>query len=93
MSAPPSTLDIADDVAAAGLQLLTVEPVTEVYAANRAEAAGKLSMRAVSLFEPMSEMEIEEGFERLDERLAAGKYRTDALKVEDDPLVLGRPAA
>jgi len=87
----PSLAHVTESFAAAGLSLLTLEAVTEVYAANEAEAAEKLKLRAISVFEHMSEAELEEGFVRLDAWLAAGKGRTAPLAVQGDLLVLGRP--
>lgn len=85
----PSLAQVTQAFAAAGLSLLTLEPVTEVYAANEAEAAEKLKLRAISVFEHMSEAELEEGFARLDAWLSAGKAGTDPLSIQGDLLVLG----
>ncbi len=86
----PSLAQVTQVFSAAGLSLLTLEPVTEVYAANEAEAAEKLKLRAISVFEHMTEAELEEGFARLDAWLAAGKAGTDPLQVQGDLLVLGQ---
>lgn len=85
----PTLAQVSEDFAGAGLDVLALDPVTEVYAANEAEAAEKLKMRAISVFEHMSETEIEAGFIRLDEWLSAGKAGTDPLSIQGDLLVLG----
>lgn len=85
----PTLAEVTDTFAAAGLSLLALEPVMETYASSETEAAEKLKMRAISVFEHMSEAEIEEGFARVDAWLAAGKAGTDPQKVEGDLLVLG----
>lgn len=85
----PTLTEVTEVFAAAGLSLLALDPVMETYASNETEAAEKLKMRAISVFEHMSEAEIEEGFARLDAWLAAGRAGQDPLAVEGDLLVLG----
>ncbi len=85
----PTLPEVTDAFAAAGLSLLALDPVTEIYAANETEAAEKLKLRAISVFEHMSEAELEDGFARLDAWLAAGNAGSDPLRVEGDLLVLG----
>lgn len=85
----PSLAEVTEAFAAAGLNLLTLEPVTETYAANETEAAEKLKLRAISVFEHMSEAEIEEGFARLDAWLTSGEAGNDPMAIHGDLLVLG----
>ena len=75
--------------AAAGLTPLALVEVVETYAANQAETAEKLRLRAISTFEHMTEAEIEEGFARLDAHIAAGVDDGPASTGQSDLLVLG----
>ncbi|MDP1632434.1 MAG: class I SAM-dependent methyltransferase [Caulobacter sp.] len=68
----PTLVEVTAVFAAAGLTPVALVTIEEVYAANEAEAAEKLRLRAISTFEHMSEAEIAEGFARLDAYLAAG---------------------
>lgn len=75
--------------AAAGLRRVALEAVVEVYAADAAEAAAKMKLRAISTFEHMSEAEIEAGFSAMDAWLATGGDDAAPTTGMSDLLVLG----
>lgn len=84
----PALPEVTGVFEAVGLRPLALVSVNETYAASAAEAAAKLRLRAISTFEHMTEVEIEEGFARMDAHVAADP---DALPDtgESDLLVLG----
>jgi len=56
----------------AGFSTLEVVRQEIPFEGDMAEAVAKLKLRAVSVFEHMSERELDEGFARIDAALAAG---------------------
>ena len=84
----PTLAEVTGVFAAAGLEVRSLIQVEEVYAANEAEAAERLKLRAISTFEHMSEAEIEAGFARLDAKIAQGADPKPSTGISD-LLVLG----
>ncbi|HRD29492.1 MAG TPA: class I SAM-dependent methyltransferase [Caulobacter sp.] len=84
----PPLAEVTGVFADAGLAVKALVEVEEVYAANEAEAAERLKLRAISTFEHMTEAEIEEGFARLDAKLALGADPNPSTG-RSDLLVLG----
>jgi ubiquinone/menaquinone biosynthesis C-methylase UbiE len=85
----PTVGEVADTFAAVGLRPMALTQVRHRFAASRADYAARLRLRAVSVFDHMTEEEIAEGFAALDADLAA---YPDAGPVEEDCdlLVLAR---
>jgi ubiquinone/menaquinone biosynthesis C-methylase UbiE len=87
----PTTGEVTQLFAVAGLRVLALDPVTERFSDSLAESAARLRLRAISTFEYLTEQESTQGFAALDAAVAA---ETAAQPVEgtSDLLVLG-PAA
>jgi ubiquinone/menaquinone biosynthesis C-methylase UbiE len=68
----PSTDEARAIFEDAGLSTLEVVRQDIPFEGDMAEAVAKLKLRAVSVFEHMSEQELDEGFARIDAALAAG---------------------
>jgi SAM-dependent methyltransferase len=86
---------LADTVAvfgAAGFSRLALDVVTERYATSLAGYAERLKLRGISVFEYLTEAEIEAGFAALDADVAAEAAAGRPQPVEEDLdlLVLGR---
>jgi ubiquinone/menaquinone biosynthesis C-methylase UbiE len=85
----PTVGEVANTFAAVGLRQVALTQVRHRFAASRADYAARLRLRAISIFDHMTEEEIVEGFAALDADLAA---HPDAGPVEEDCdlLVLAR---
>jgi ubiquinone/menaquinone biosynthesis C-methylase UbiE len=77
----PTVGEVADTFAAVGLRPVALTQVRHRFAASRADYAARLRLRAVSVFDHMTEEEIAEGFAALDADIAA---HPDAGPVEED---------
>jgi SAM-dependent methyltransferase len=77
--------DVTSDFAGAGWHLVAHDPVTWLRSADLAEDVEKLKLRAVSVFELMSEDVIRAGFDRIDAVLPSlndgPQYETSELLV------------
>jgi ubiquinone/menaquinone biosynthesis C-methylase UbiE len=87
----PSTMQVEEEFSMAGLRRVALEVVRIQAAEDYAAYAERLHMKAISIFEHLTEEEIEHGFARLDADVAAGhaKFR---LAEDGDLLVLELPA-
>jgi ubiquinone/menaquinone biosynthesis C-methylase UbiE len=86
----PSTMQVEDDFAAAGLRRVTLDVVRVEAAKDYAAYAERLHMKASSFFEHLTEEEIEQGFARLDADVARGSVAF-RLAEDGDLLVLELP--
>lgn len=85
----PSVGEVVDTFSPVGLRYVALEQVRHRPASSLAEYAARLRLRAISVFEHLTEEEIEAGFAALDADVEA---ETRPLPVEDDCdlLVLAR---
>jgi len=67
----PSSDEVIETFGAAGLEFVGLKQVRECFASSFAEYTERLKLRAISTFEFLSEPEIEAGFVRMDEVVAA----------------------
>jgi ubiquinone/menaquinone biosynthesis C-methylase UbiE len=86
----PSTIEVEEEFAAAGLRRVVLDVVRVQAAEDYAAYAERLRMKAISIFEHLTEEEIEQGFARLDADVAAGRAAF-RLAEDGDLLVLQLP--
>jgi len=67
----PRSDEVIETFGAAGLEFVALEQVRECFASSFAEYTERLKHRAISTFEFLSEPEIDAGFARMDEVVAA----------------------
>ncbi len=77
----PTTAEVLEVFADAGLQYVALDQVRHRFADSLREYAARLRLRAFSVFEYLSEQEIERGFAALDTDVA---HETEPRPVEDD---------
>ena len=85
----PTTAEVEDAFAPVGLKPVEMVRVREPMSASLAETAERLSHRAISTFEHLTEAEIEEGFARLSAAVAA-EMTPVASYNDSDLMVLAR---
>lgn len=77
--------EVKSDFAGAGWSLVSRDDVTWLRSSSLAEDLERLKLRAVSVFEPMSEEVVEAGFARIEAALPSlgdgPQYETSALLV------------
>jgi ubiquinone/menaquinone biosynthesis C-methylase UbiE len=84
----PTLDETLDAFASTGLRRLDLREVEETYADSEADAVERLKLRGISVFDHLSESEIDEGFARIDADFAAGTLAV-RLTAPSDLLVLG----
>ena len=87
----PSTGEVEREFAAAGMRRVALDVVRVQVVETFEEYAARLRTRAISIFEHLTEEEIEIGFAQLDEDVAADRP-PGHLAEDGDLLVLGLPA-
>jgi ubiquinone/menaquinone biosynthesis C-methylase UbiE len=85
----PRLDDVLEVFAQVDLHSLALETVDEHLTDSLAETAARLKLRAISTFEHMTEVELAEGFARLDEGVAAETGPRPIFGKRNDLLVLG----
>jgi ubiquinone/menaquinone biosynthesis C-methylase UbiE len=85
----PTVDEVVDTFAAVDLHPVALTQVRHRFAASRADYAVRLRLRAISIFEHLTEAEIAEGFAALDTDLAAHPD-TGPVEEDCDLLVLAR---
>jgi ubiquinone/menaquinone biosynthesis C-methylase UbiE len=84
----PTVGEVEDQFAAAGLRRVALDVVRIQVAEDFRACAERLHLKASSIFEHMTEEEIEDGFARLDADVASGKEPAFRLAEDGDVLVL-----
>jgi hypothetical protein len=87
----PASAEVEREFAAAGLRPAGLDVVQVAVVETFEEYAARLRTRAISIFEHLTEQEIEIGFARLDEDVAANRP-PGRLSEDGDLLVLELPA-
>ena len=87
----PTAVQTQDQFAAAGLRRVELDVVQVPVAEDFSAYAERLRLRASSIFEHLTETEIEEGFARLDADVAAGGNPAFRPAEDGDLLVLESP--
>ena len=87
----PTSVEVEREFAAAGLRRAALDVVRVQTVETFEQYAARLRTRAISIFEHLTEEEIETGFARLDEDLAANRS-PGRLAEDGDLLVLELPA-
>lgn len=84
----PTVAEVEAVFGASGLSQLGLVEVPEVFHETAEDAVARLKLRAITTFEYMTEAEIEEGFARLEARVAAGNFTLPPAQ-RSDLLVFG----
>lgn len=87
----PTSVEVEQEFAAAGLRRVDLDVVRVQVVETFEQYAARLHTRAISIFERLTEEEIETGFARLDEDVAANRV-LGRLSEDGDLLALELPA-